>query len=586
MHAHGLLEIAVVIVGALGAGLLLQRLKQPAIVGYILAGVLLGPSGFELIENRTAIELLAELGVLLLLFIIGLELSLRAFRRVARIAVLCALAQIVVSVGAVWLLGQIFGWSTGLVVTLGFVIALSSTAVAMKILEEIGELRSDVGRTAVGVLIAQDLAVVPMLLLIQSLGGSGGLNISTLVVLALAIVLLIAMIVFLTQRERVGLPFASQLEGNVELTALTALAYCFGAAMVSGLVGLSPAYGAFLAGLWIGNSHARKWIIDATLPIQSVLLMAFFLSIGLLLDLGYIWDNLGEVLVLLLLVTLAKSALNIAVLRLLGEPWQRAWLAGVSIGQIGEFSFVLVAAGFTVGFIEPEGQKLAVAIIALSLVTSPLWLLTARRLEKFNWHGFYSPRRLFLVLLGKESRTITTASGAVILASGRAMTEARRYSLNLGHRGLDLYNRMAQRETWDEQAAAEADRPVPGSGRDGGDLEIPGTPPPEEGPGSGERSGDAGMAAAVASGDETVGAGPEAATPEGTTTEGATPKGTTPEAAVPETPAPEPAETATTEPETAKADASGAPVPGADAADREDEPDKTRSDGPEPTGRA
>lgn len=479
MHTHGLLEIAVVIVGALGAGLLLQRLKQPAIVGYILAGVVLGPSGLALIENREAIALLAELGVLLLLFIIGLELSLRSFRRVARVAVLCAAAQIGLSVGVVWLLGQLFDWSTGRVVTLGFVIALSSTAVAMKILDEIGELRSDIGRTAVGVLIAQDLAVVPMLLLIQSLGGSGGLDVGTLAVLAVAIGLLIAMIIFLTRRERVGLPFAEQVEGNVELTALTALAYCFGAAMVSGLVGLSPAYGAFLIGLWIGNSLARRSIIDATLPIQSVLLMAFFLSIGLLLDLGYIWDNLGEVLVLLLLVTLAKSAMNIAVLRLLGESWQRAWIAGISIGQIGEFSFVLVATGFSVGFIQPEGQKLAVAIIALSLVTSPLWLLTARRLERFNWRGFYSPQRLMLVLLGRRSRTISTASGAMIHASGWAVSGARRYSLSLGHKGRDLYHRMAQREDWDELAAQEAERPAPVRDREDAEPEERETDGPE-----------------------------------------------------------------------------------------------------------
>ncbi|MDP6343290.1 MAG: cation:proton antiporter [Alphaproteobacteria bacterium] len=423
MHTDGLLEIALLAASALILGLVLQRLRQPAVVGYIVAGVVLGPSGFDLFPDRAPIETLAELGVLLLLFIIGMELSLRAFRRVLRLAVLGAGAQIVLSVAVMLLIAHLFGRSWETAIVMGFVVAISSTAVAIKLLEDIGELRSEIGRTAVGVLIAQDLAVVPMLLVIQGLAG-GGIAFGGYLKILIAVALLAAMIVVLTRRERVNVPFARAVRGNVEVAAITALAYCFGASLLSALLGLSPAYGAFLAGLWIGNSTARAPLLGAAKPIQGVLLMVFFVSIGLLLDVGFIWQHLGEVMVVLLVVTLFKSAMNVGLLRLLGEPWPRAWIAGVSIGQIGEFSFVLVAAGAAAGLILESGSRVVVSVIALSLMLSPLWLLVARRLENLVWHRVGSFRELLDYLFGRETRAMVSATQHTV-----------RFSVHLGERG-------------------------------------------------------------------------------------------------------------------------------------------------------
>ena len=408
MHTDGLFEIALLAAGALILGLVLQRLRQPAIVGYIVAGVILGPSGFDLFPNRAPIETLAELGVLLLLFVIGMELSLRAFRRVLRLALLGAGAQIALSIGAMLVLASVFEYSVETAIVMGFVVALSSTAVAIKLLEDIGELRTAVGRTAIGVLIAQDLAIVPMLLIVDGLAGGAGIALLGYLKLALAVGLLAAMIITLTRRSRVGLPFAQALHGNVELAAITALAYCFGAALVSALMGLSPAYGAFLAGLWIGNSTARVPLLAAARPIQSVLLMVFFVSIGLLLDLGFIWEHLAEVMSILLLVTVLKTMMNVAVLRLLREPWPRAWIVGVSIGQIGEFSFVLVAAAVGAGLILDTGGRIAVSVIALSLMLSPLWLILNRRLERLVGSNVQTLREYLQYLFGPEARAVAT----------------------------------------------------------------------------------------------------------------------------------------------------------------------------------
>ncbi len=410
MHTDGLFEIALLAAGALILGLVLQRLRQPAIVGYIVAGVVLGPSGFDLFPNRGPIETLAELGVLLLLFVIGMELSLRAFRRVLRLAVLGAGAQILLSIAAMLIVAKVFERSTETAIVMGFVVAVSSTAVAIKLLEDIGELRTAVGRTAIGVLIAQDLAIIPMLLIIDGLAGGTGIDASGYFKLFAAVALLAAMIALLTRRSRVGVPFAHAIHGNVELAAITALAYCFGAALVSAVLGLSPAYGAFLAGLWIGNSTARAPLLAAARPIQSVLMMVFFVSIGLLLDVSFIWANLAEVLSILLVVTVLKTMMNVGVLRLLREPWPRAWIVGVSIGQIGEFSFVLVAAGVGAGLILDTGGRIAVSVIALSLMLSPLWLIFSRRLERLVGMNVQSLREYLENLFAPETRAVATIS--------------------------------------------------------------------------------------------------------------------------------------------------------------------------------
>ena len=337
--------IAVVAVVALVCGILMARLRQPAIVGYILAGLLLGPSGFGLVADRAQVALLAELGVLLLLFLIGMELSLRAFARVWRVSLVGAALQIAIAAAVTLALSGLLDWSWRFAVVLGFAVALSSTAVAIKTLEDIGELHTGVGRTAIGVLIAQDLAVVPMLLIIDGMGRERAFDMAILGKIGIAVLGLGLMIRILSRRDRISLPFGRFFARSNDLTAVGALAYCFAAAAASGVLGLSPAYGAFLAGLFIGNTTSRRAIYRATLPVQSVLIMVFFLSIGLLIDLAYIWTNLGTVLLLLAVVTIFKTAMNVALLHGLGEPWPRAFLAGVVLGQIGEFSFLLRGRG-------------------------------------------------------------------------------------------------------------------------------------------------------------------------------------------------------------------------------------------------
>ncbi len=379
MHGPGdLTGLALVMGAALLCGLGMRRIGQPPIVGYILAGVLLGPSVLGLVGDRATVGFLAELGVLLLLFLVAMEMSLYAFREVWKVSAGATVLQIAIGVALllpfVWFGGM--AWSEAAV--LGFVIALSSTAVVIKLLEQTNILRQPVGQLVVGVLIAQDLAVVPLLIGVNFLAlGTVSALVAAKFVAALAAVA--ALVWFLARRKRLVIPFID--EGTpAELVALGGLALCFGAAALTGIAGLTPALGAFLAGLVIGNSTARHPMIVSTRPIQAVLLMVFFLSVGLLIDFKFLAERWDVLVVLVLAVTVVKTALNIGILALLREPWPHAFIAGALLAQIGEFSLVIASEAERGGIITRELSQTIVAVMAFSLLLAPLWLFTTRRL--------------------------------------------------------------------------------------------------------------------------------------------------------------------------------------------------------------
>ena len=379
-HGIELTGLAVVAAAATLCGMAMARLNQPAIVGYILAGVLLGPSGLALVGDRGQIEALAELGVLMLLYIIGMELSVRSFRHMWRIAVFSAGLQILVSLIAVLFLGYALGWPMSHVLLFAFVLALSSTAVGVTMMEDVGALRQRVGRIAVGVLIAQDLAVAPMLIILTGLS-SDGFDFFIVLEICLTVGLLILLIRYLSRRQRFNLPFSNLVLGKVDLRPVAALAWCFAAAALAGLVGISAVFGAFLAGLIVGSSQQRHELFAAAKPIESILLMTFFLSIGLLIDLQFLWDNLGLVLLLWAFVTIFKTALNTAIFRAMGESWQHAFLSSLFLAQIGEFGFILGGVAIDSSIIDSDLYRLVVAVTVLSLITSPIWMNSARRVQ-------------------------------------------------------------------------------------------------------------------------------------------------------------------------------------------------------------
>ncbi|WP_081963720.1 cation:proton antiporter [Hoeflea sp. BAL378] len=452
-HGGALVAIAIAVAIAALMGLGFMRLRQPPLVGFILAGLALGPTGMGVISNSDNVSLLAELGVVVLLFFIGMELSIKAFVLSLKQAVLVASGQLVVAMALAAALAFVLGASPSETLILGFIIALSSTVVAMKMLDEMGELRHAPGRVAVGVLIAQDIAVVPMLIMVSSLGGDSIDYGDVAFKVVVAVMLLAGLLWWFGRNPKLKLPFAEAIEDNVDLLAIGSLALCFSAAALSGLAGLSPVYGAFLAGIVVGNSTLRSRVIPVIEPIQSILLVVFFLSIGLLIDLDFILGNLWLVLAAALLVVGMKTALNIFLLRITGSDPKTALLAGLSMAQIGEFSFVLAAAGFASGALGADIYRLAIAVTAISLLVSPIWFNAMERVEELANEGLDSYKQALSQAYEDELDGVENVMWAV-----RARYRALRFA---------LYQRRARRSAAKAGAAAGS-FPHPGEEEGGG----------------------------------------------------------------------------------------------------------------------
>jgi CPA2 family monovalent cation:H+ antiporter-2 len=379
MH-QSLSALALLLAAAVGCGLVMSRLRMPAAAGFILVGMALGPTGAGLIHNSSSIETLAELGVLMLLFIIGMEMRLASFSKSLPLAlgvtgVTCLVIPVSVALFTYAVHGEILG---GIVI--GFMLSISSTAVAMKMIEDSEEKDTPAGRLALAILVAQDLAVVPLLLITNTLGGAltakALLGVGTK--LALAFALLGVFIHVLNRIKSFRFPASEYLLKNSDVGTLGVLGICFASATASGLLGLSPALGAFLGGLAVGHSTLRRGALAMAQPVQSILLFVFFLSVGLLIDLNYLIQQAWIIGAALVVVTGGKTVLNFILLTLGRKNFDTAFATSLFLSPVGEFSFVIAGAGLTAGALSPAGHKLAIAVIAMSLLASPIFFLLAR----------------------------------------------------------------------------------------------------------------------------------------------------------------------------------------------------------------
>lgn len=358
-------------------GMTLQRFRQPQLVGYIATGVLIGPHGLGLVTDITLVEHLGALGVSLLLFFIGMEISPRQLAAGWRIALFGTLLQILMSVGSSWLLGLWLDWPLARIILIGFVISLSSTAVVLKLLADRGELESKAGRNVVLILLAQDLAVVPMLIALSFFGEQQPPP-RQLVTQIAGGALILAFSAWLISREKIHLPLVHHLREDHELQVFAALTICFGMAFITGILGLSAALGAFIGGIVVGTARETTWVHHALNPLRVVFVAIFFVSVGLLVNVGFVLQNLTLITSLLIAVLLTNTFINALILRMLGDAWRIALYSGAMLAQIGEFSFVLAAVGLQAGIVTQHAYQLTIAVIAASLLFSPAWIGLSR----------------------------------------------------------------------------------------------------------------------------------------------------------------------------------------------------------------
>ncbi len=361
----------------LALSLILRRLKQPALIGYLLAGLLLGPSVLGLFTDIETITQLGEYGVILLLLFVGMEISLPRMIANWRVAVFGTLIQILTSVGCAWGIGFAFNWPLSLSILFGFVISLSSTAVVLKVLQDRKELDTEVGQNVTAVLLVQDLALVPMLIIINALSGRE----PTLQELSLQIAGgagLLGLLVWLTWKGTFNFPFARFMRGDHELEVFVSFLACFALAALTGMLGLSAAVGAFIAGIVITAAQETKWIHARLESFRVIFIALFFVSIGMLVDIAFVARHWAVIMLLALAAILTNTLINAGALRMLGLNCKTSLYAAALLSQIGEFSFVLAAVGLEAGIINQVSYQMAVAVIALTLLVSPVWFSAAR----------------------------------------------------------------------------------------------------------------------------------------------------------------------------------------------------------------
>jgi monovalent cation:H+ antiporter-2, CPA2 family len=373
MHAPAFLtELVIVFAVALGVVLVLSRLRFPTITGFIVAGALIGPKGLSLVGDRTRIEALAEIGVVLLLFTIGLEFSLARLRRLWRVLALGGGLQVGLTVGAVTLIAvAAMGRSVERGVFYGFLVALSSTAIVLRALAERRETDAPHGRLIVGALIFQDLCVVPMMVLIPMLAGkAGGAGAITLSLGKAAGVVLLSLLL-----GRLVIPPLLRMVaavGRRELFLLAVLVLCTGIAWLTSLAGLSLALGAFLAGISLADSEYGHQALSEVLPFRETFTSLFFISVGMLFDPSILVEKPLVVGGLVLAVLAGKALLAIGPAVLMRFPLRVAVLSGIGLAQIGEFSFVLAELGRAYGLLSGDELRLFIAISVLTMVVTPL----------------------------------------------------------------------------------------------------------------------------------------------------------------------------------------------------------------------
>lgn len=359
-------------------GFLMQTFRQPQLVGYILTGVLIGPAGLALAPDVAIIEELGTLGVTLLLFFIGMEISPRKLLGGWRIAIFGTLFQIIVSIACTWAMGLWLGWPLARGILLGCVISLSSTAVVLKLLQDRGELDSRVGQNVLLILLTQDLAVVPMMIGISFLGDNEPSQ-SEILSQIIGGGLLLAFSAWLISREKIQLPFIRHLKNNHELQVFTALLICFGMAFISGSLNLSAALGAFIGGMVVATAKETEWVHHTLAPLHVVFVAIFFVSVGILIDPIFLLDHLTHIVALVALALLTNTFINSIILRFLGDSWSEALYSGALLSQIGEFSFILAAVGLNSNIITQHAYQLTIAVVALSLLASPIWVTLIRQ---------------------------------------------------------------------------------------------------------------------------------------------------------------------------------------------------------------
>lgn len=415
---NSLQPILMLLAAAVLAVVVFRLLRLPPVLGYLLAGVIIGPHALGWVAESAETRHLAEFGVVFLMFSIGLEFSLPKLVAMKHIVFGFGTAQVVISVllvmGVVWMLG--LDWHVGFV--LGSALAMSSTAVVSKMLAERVELNSAHGSQVIGVLLFQDLTVVPLLIIVPALATGIGNDTNDLAIAILKAIVVLTVILFFGQKLMRPWLHLVVRQRSSELFVLNLLLITLGLSWLTGLAGLSLALGAFLAGMLISETEYRYQVEDDIRPFRDVLLGLFFVTIGMLLDMQVVIENFLWVFVILAALILLKTGIIAGLSRSFGANPSVAIRAGMNLAQAGEFGFVLLAQAGAIGMIENSVLQPVLAAMVLSMFIAPFLIEYSEPMMQ----RFYSSEWMYraMQITSIAAQTMVVRNHVIICGYGRS----------------------------------------------------------------------------------------------------------------------------------------------------------------------
>ena len=421
LENHLFVDLVTVVCAAFVGGFLARLIHVPPVLGYLAMGMFIGPYGmgridadwldFATVAEEDSVHTLAELGVVLLVFAIGIEVSFRELLSLGKVIVIGGMLQITLCTVLIVPVGLLLGFDLTTAIILGMVGALSSTMVVLKQLSDMGGLNSLQGRLMTGFLLLQDLMFIPMIAMLPALDGSGGgasvlQEVGTGILKAAAVIGGVALLGIKIVPWAMG---RITLMGSREMFVLMVVATAFAVAALTNQVGLSAALGAFVAGLLLSESDVGHWALAEISPLRDVFGVLFFASLGLLTDPVFVIENYGLVLAIVGSVIAIKFTVTVLILRFAGYLPSTSLLTGLGLGQIGEFSFILVASALALGVVDHDFYSLIVVSAVLTMAAGPPVITGGSRLitklsNRFrvlrpyrigDSHGEHRPRQLF-----------------------------------------------------------------------------------------------------------------------------------------------------------------------------------------------
>ena len=421
VEQHLFNDLVLVVIAAFLGGVAARLLHAPPVLGYLAMGMIIGPHvlgrfglewlDFATVADEKSVHTVAELGVVLLVFTIGIEISFRELAHLGKVVIIGGILQIVITAWLLVPVGILLGFDLNTAVMLGLAGALSSTMVVLKTLSDRGELNSLQGRLMTGFLLVQDLMFIPMIAMLPALDGSGGVA-SVMREIGWGVLKATAVIGGAALLGTKVLPWAMSritLMGSREMFVLMVVAIAFAIAALTNFVGLSAALGAFVAGLLLSESDVGHWALAEVAPLRDIFGALFFASLGMLTDPVFVVENYGSVLGIIAAVVIIKFAVTAVIVRGAGYLPGTALITGVGLGQIGEFSFILVAGALSIGIVDQDFHSLIVVSAVLTMAAGAPMITGGSKLvralsQRFrvlrpyrigNPHGEERPRQLF-----------------------------------------------------------------------------------------------------------------------------------------------------------------------------------------------